>query len=87
MELQALCLINNDLTEEPKKVVVSSGQHSTVPFTQMFFTIQGLTDALSKNESPIIMLEYYQGELRLIVWSDKEEEDPTNIISLEKARI
>ena len=33
-----------------------------------------------------IVLEHYEGELRLLVWSDINQEEPTHIISLEGAR-
>ena len=35
----------------------------------------------------IASIEVWEGELRLIVWSDINQEDPTHIISLEGARI
>ena len=34
----------------------------------------------------IVMMEHYDGKLRLIVWGDINEEDPTHIIDLENAR-
>lgn len=34
-----------------------------------------------------IFLELYQGELRLLVWSDIQSEEPTHIITLEGARV
>lgn len=33
-----------------------------------------------------IYLELYEGELRLIVWSDINQQEPTHVISLEGAR-
>jgi hypothetical protein len=33
-----------------------------------------------------IFLEVYRGELRLIVWSDINHQEPTHVISLEAAR-
>jgi len=35
----------------------------------------------------IVALEVWEGQLRLIVWSDINQEDPTHIIPLEGARI
>lgn len=32
-----------------------------------------------------IMLEYYEGSIRLVVWSDINQEDPTHTISLDGA--
>lgn len=34
----------------------------------------------------IAIIEYYEGELRLLVWADITNEDPTHVISLEGAR-
>jgi hypothetical protein len=34
----------------------------------------------------VVFLELYEGELRLLVWSDVNNEDPTHVISLEGAR-
>ena len=34
---------------------------------------------------PVIM-EYYNGKLRLLVWADINKEDPTHVIDLEGAR-
>ena len=33
-----------------------------------------------------VAIEIWEGELRLLVWSDLNQEDPTHIISLENAR-
>jgi hypothetical protein len=33
-----------------------------------------------------LIVEYYDKELRVITWNDINQEDPTNIISLEGAR-
>jgi len=34
-----------------------------------------------------VLIEFYEGELRVCVWSDINQEDPTHIISLEGAKI
>ena len=33
-----------------------------------------------------VLIEIWEDELRVVVWSDINQEDPTHIISLEKAR-
>ena len=33
-----------------------------------------------------IMLEIWDGKLRLVIWDDKDKEDPSNIINLEHLR-
>lgn len=33
-----------------------------------------------------IMIEYYEGELRVILWSDINQEEPTHIVSMEGAK-
>ena len=45
----------------------------------------GECNALGGKGSPI-MLEIWEGKLRLIVWADINQEDPTHIIDLEGAR-
>lgn len=42
---------------------------------------------IGKGHRPIVALEIWEGEFRVIVWADINEEDPTHIISLENARI
>jgi hypothetical protein len=41
---------------------------------------------LIDDEGCVAYLEYYESELRLIVWANINEEDPTHIINLEGAR-
>ena len=35
---------------------------------------------------PMVLIEHWGGELRVIVWADINSEDPTHIISLEGAK-
>ena len=48
---------------------------------------EGYSDGCSVKDGQIAMLEVWEGELRLVVWSDINQEDPTHIISLEGAKI
>lgn len=41
---------------------------------------------LGKGHRPVVALEIWDGELRVIVWSDINEEDPTHIIPLTDAQ-
>jgi len=41
---------------------------------------------LGKGHRPIVALEIWEGEFRVIVWSDINEEDPTHIIDLSGAQ-
>ena len=34
-----------------------------------------------------ITIELYEGSLRVIIWSDINEEDPTHIINIDKAKV
>ena len=34
----------------------------------------------------IVLVELCEGVARVVIWADKEQEDPTHIISLEKAK-
>jgi hypothetical protein len=42
---------------------------------------------IGKGYRPLVALEIWEGEFRVIVWSDINEEDPTHIIPLTNARI
>lgn len=47
----------------------------------------GYGDACSHDgEGSPVMLEVWEGELRVVIWGDINKEDPTHIISLEGAR-
>ena len=47
---------------------------------------QGYGDASSADNCGCpVMLEIWEGELRVVVWGDINQEDPTHIISLEGA--
>ena len=71
----------------------SEKQSSTVPIqinyreTGINIRPQGYGDTGSEpGFGAPIYLEVYRGELRLIVWSDINHEEPTHVISLEAAR-
>ena len=38
-------------------------------------------------DEPMVMMEFWEGELRVLVWTDINQEDPTHIISLEGAKL
>jgi len=42
---------------------------------------------VGKCHRPLVALEIWDGEFRVIVWSDINEEDPTHIINLENAKV
>ena len=49
--------------------------------------VQGYGDMPSPDgQGQPILIEKYNGELRVVIWSDINQEDPTHIISLEGAR-
>jgi hypothetical protein len=52
----------------------------------LFLRPKGTGDLYSPDgEGFPIMLEYYDNSIRLVVWSDINQEDPTHIIPLENA--
>jgi len=54
---------------------------------RLFIRPEGYGDASSYNgEGDPIMVELYGGELRVILWSDINQEDSTHIISMEDAQ-
>lgn len=53
----------------------------------LMIAVKGYGEACSGDgDGHPILLERYQGQLRLVVWGDINQEDPTHIISLEDAR-
>jgi hypothetical protein len=53
----------------------------------VYILLEGYSDASSPDgEGCPVMLEVWEGELRVVVWSDINKEDPTHIISLQGAR-
>lgn len=56
-------------------------------FSQLLIRFKGYGDCCSAEGHGVpIILERYEGKLRLIVWADINKEDPTHIIDLEEAR-
>lgn len=53
----------------------------------VFLTIDGYTDAYTDVESPVVKLDYFEGEMSVIVWGDKEKEDYTHKVNLIEAKI
>lgn len=49
-----------------------------------YIAVKGYEDGSGGDE--IIMLENYGGKLRLHIWADKNNSDPTHTIDLEKAK-
>jgi len=47
---------------------------------------EGFGTMNTEGDEPMVMVEYWEGELRVLVWSDINQEDPTHIISLEGAK-
>jgi hypothetical protein len=53
----------------------------------IYISPEGYGDACSADGCGIpALIEVYEGELRIIIWGDINQEDPTHIISLEGAR-
>ena len=54
--------------------------------TSVYLCPQGYGDGCSEDGFGCpVMLEIWEGELRLVVWGDINQQDPTHIISLEGA--
>ena len=76
-------LIEKDFIKNPRKIPVEIASDSQ----GIYIKPKGYGDASSADGYGIpIMLELWNNELRLIVWGDIMQEDPTHIISLENAR-
>lgn len=66
----------NNRKRIPVKVVSQCGS--------LYIRPEGTGDCTSEDGHGYpICLEYYEGSLRLIVWSDINQEDPTHIIPME----
>ena len=53
----------------------------------ILLSAEGFGDCSSKDGHGCpVAIEYYRGRLRVIIWSDINEEDPTHVIDLEGAR-
>jgi hypothetical protein len=54
----------------------------------LYIKPEGYGDSCSMDENGCpILIERWNGELRVVVWADVNQEDPTHIISLEPAHI
>lgn len=55
--------------------------------TYLEISFEGYGDFCSQDSlgSPLV-IEYYQGEIRIVIWANINQEDPTHVISLEGAR-
>ena len=67
-----------DDSNERKQVEIEATCNS------LYMTAKGYEDGCGGNE--IVMVEVWEGELRILIWSDINNQDPTHIISLEGAR-
>lgn len=70
----------NDRRRIPVKIVAQSGA--------VYLRPEGTGDCTSEDGHGFpICLEYYEKSLRLVVWSDINQEDPTHIIPLENSLV
>jgi len=53
-------------------------------YDSILISAEGYGDKCGGKE--IVLVEIWQGELRVVIWGDVNQEDPTHIISLEQAR-
>jgi len=54
------------------------------PLGQLLISADGYGDH-NEPGGPIVAMEIWEGELRLLVWADINREDPTHVISLKDA--
>ena len=52
---------------------------------RLSLSFDGYEDMCGNNA--LVDVEVWEGELRVIIWADPEQEDPTHIVSLEKCAI
>ena len=54
----------------------------------LFIRAEGYGDAVSEDDSGTpVVIELFQGKLRIVAWADINEEDHTHLIELEGARL
>lgn len=80
--IQDQCYDTVEQKKKNKKVQVTA---SCIDDMNLTISAKGYECQTGCNE--IALLEVWQGKLRLVVWADKEQEDPTHIIDLEGAKI
>jgi hypothetical protein len=73
-------LINQGYGKEIPVTIESSNDHLLI--RPLGYGDYDSTDG----EGTPIMVEVFEGKLRVIIWSDINQEDPTHIISLEGAK-
>jgi hypothetical protein len=76
---------------------VYDGLHDDVEGTEISVTempnhiaisIAGHGDSLSNNDAGVpVIIEKYDGEFRVVIWGDINQEDPTHIISLADTKV
>ena len=52
----------------------------------LWLGVEGYQDASTEDFGYIVKLDYWEGRLRVLVWADKENEEPTHIIDLSSAK-
>ena len=78
VEVELRDIDTNDKRQVPVKVVLQNGA--------LFLRPEGTGDFISQDGHGFpIMLQYYEKSIRLVVWSDINQEDPTHIIPLDGA--
>lgn len=85
-----------DIISKMKAIIVDKSEQVNekrvkiaVEFKNDSFCImpEGYGDSCSTYDSGVpVMLEIWEGELRVLIWADINQEDPTHVISLEGAR-
>lgn len=81
MDTQSVKLIDQSGEVRPLDVTIKHVNGS------IFLCPDGYGDACSEDGmGDPIMIEVYDGQVRVILWSDINKEDPTHIINMEKSR-
>lgn len=90
MGFQSDLVIKDACPEHDTRVKLSiSGRNQSLIIEAEGYNVCNMDDDMptGKGHRPIVALEIWEGEFRVIVWSDINEEDPTHIIRLENAKI
>ena len=73
-------LIDEDNSEITHSVLVITGH-------DIYLGVDGYSDFFTTNDGEIAKIEIYKQDLRILTWSDINQEDVTNIVSFKDALI
>lgn len=89
MQQLRVTLADNDPEHDTKIPVALSVDQNFIQFEAEGYNACGAADEqpIGEGNRSFVAFEVYEGRLRLLVWADINQEDPTHTIDLEEARV